>query len=156
MKRDEYRVQLEQTIIGACLLENGYDRIAGVLSPKTFTSSIQYNHQVIYKAIEALYPDRPVDPLTVTHELNQPSYASYLAHCSSLVSSSANLRYHAFILLQLSMRDALIQTLSKASEKELSLTTKAALQEIIDECLDSDNDILELYEKALLSPKYWH
>jgi len=151
METEDYRLQLEQTIIGTCLLENGYDRIAGVVSHKNFNVKSPFDHQAIFQAIEVMYPDRPIDLLTVTHELNQPFYAGYLAHCSNLVSSSANLRYHGFILLQLSMRDALIRALSYASERELGLTTKAALQDIIDECLDSDNDILEIYEK---SPSY--
>lgn len=145
---NQYRQHLEQIIIGSCLLENGYDRIAGVLNFKNFTPSNSYDHQVIFKAIEALYPCSPIDLLTVTHKINNQDYAYYLAECSSKVSSAAHLRYHAFILLQLSMRDVLIERLNKANGNEFSLSTKVAINEIIDECLDYSRDILDIYEKA--------
>ncbi len=148
MKIEDTRTHLEQVIIGTCVLEGGYDRIAGVLTNRNFSQMEPYNHQVIFKGIEALYPNRPVDLITLTHEIKQPGYASYLAHCSSLVSRSCHLRYHAFLLLQMSMRDAMINLLSKAGGKHVNNTTQAALQEIIDECLDHSNDILGIYETA--------
>lgn len=145
---NQFRQDLEQIIIGSCLLENGYARVAGVLTSKNFTASDQFDHQAIFKAIETLYPCNPIDLLTVNHKVNKPDYGWYLAGCSSRVSSAANLRYHAFILLQLSMRDVLIERLNMASSKELSLLTKSAINEIIDECLDHSTDILAIYEKA--------
>ncbi len=145
---NQFRQDLEQTIIGACLLENGYARVAGVLTSKNFTASNQFDHQAIFKAIETLYPCSPIDLLTVNNKVDKPNYGWYLAGCSSMVSSAANLRYHAFMLLQLSMRDVLIERLNMASSKELSLLTKSAINEIIDECLDHSTDILAIYEKA--------
>ena len=144
---NQFRQDLEQTIIGACLLENGYARVAGVLTSKNFTASDQFDHQAIFKAIETLYPCNPIDLLTVNHKVNKPNYGWYLAGCSSRVSSAANLRYHAFILLQLSMRDVLIDRLNMASSKELSILTKAAINRIIDKCHSAD-DILQTYEEA--------
>ncbi|MEJ0030011.1 MAG: hypothetical protein WDO15_06425 [Bacteroidota bacterium] len=46
------------------------------------------------------------------------------------------------------MTDALIQELTEASENSKSITTKAAIQEIVDECLDSSSDILAVYDGA--------
>ncbi|MCW5910947.1 MAG: hypothetical protein KIT62_07730 [Cyclobacteriaceae bacterium] len=146
---DNFRLNLEQTIIGACLLENGYSRVAGVLTSRNFTQSEYYNHRTIFEAIERLYPMWPIDLITVLHEINKNGYASYLAGCTAKVCSSDNLRYHAFILLQLSMRDVLIHALDKVRSAHISSTTHAAIQEIIDECLDTGNDILEIYPKAL-------
>ncbi|MBX2916727.1 MAG: hypothetical protein KF856_15765 [Cyclobacteriaceae bacterium] len=145
---DSFRLNLEQTIIGACLLENGYSRVAGVLFARNFSQTEYYDHRIIFQAIERLYPTRPVDLITVAHEVNKSGYGYYLAGCASKVCSSENLRSHAFILLQLSMRDALIQVLDKARAMHISNTTHAAIQEVIDECLDSGNDIFELYLKV--------
>lgn len=140
---------MEQTIIGTCLLENGYGRIAGVLTARNFSQAKDYDHRLIFNAIEHLYPQRPVDLLTVVHEVKRSGYAGYLAECAAKVCSTDNIRYHAFILLQLSMRDALIEALDKARGTHLSNTTHAAIQEIIDECLDTSNDILDIYPKAV-------
>ncbi|MBX2893965.1 MAG: hypothetical protein KF763_00880 [Cyclobacteriaceae bacterium] len=146
---DSFRLNLEQTIIGACLLENGYSRVAGILSARNFSRTEYYDHQLIFEAIERLYPLRPVDLITVTHEVNTRGYAYYLADCVAKVCSSDNLRSHALILVQLSMRDALIRTLDKARSKHVSNITHSAIQEIIDKCLDTGNDILEVYPNAL-------
>jgi len=146
---DNFRLNLEQTIIGACLLENGYSRVAGVLIARNFSQSDPYNHGLVFEAIQRLYPTRPVDLITVTHEIGKIGYASYLAECAAKVCSSDNLRYHAFILLQLSMSDALVRALDDARGRHISITTHAAVQEIIDQCLDCSNDILEIYQNAL-------
>ncbi|MEQ1586551.1 MAG: DnaB-like helicase N-terminal domain-containing protein [Cyclobacteriaceae bacterium] len=143
------RQDLEQTIIGTCLLENGYSRIAGVITSRNFTQSKPISHRVIFGAIERLYPTRPVDLITIAHEINKPGYGTYLAECVAKVCSSDNLRYHAFILLQMNMRDALIRTLDKARSAHISTTTHSAIQDIVDECLDTSNDILEIFPKAL-------
>lgn len=146
---DDFRLNLEQTIIGACLLENSFDKVAGVLSSKSFTTRTPFDHQLIFNAIEALYPNRPVDLITVSNEVGRkPGYAHYLAYCASKVSSSCNIRSHAFILIQLNMRDILIERLDKASRSDITTLTKAALHEIIDECLDPANDIQDIYDKA--------
>ena len=144
----QFKQDLEQIIIGACLLENGYQRVAGVLTSKNFTASHPFDHQAIFRAIETLYPCDPINLLTVRHKINKPGYAYYLAECSSKVCSAANLRHDAFILLQLSMRDVLIERLNNANRGELSLSTKVAINEIIDECLDHSNDIHKIYERS--------
>jgi replicative DNA helicase len=143
------RQNLEQTIIGACLLENGYSQVAGILTSRNFTHSGAFNHKAIFEAIERLFPLRPVDLITVVHEVNKSGYASYLAECASKVCSSENLRSHAVILLQICMRDALIQILDNARGAHISSTTLAAIQEIIDHCLDKSEDIFETYQGAL-------
>lgn len=143
------RQDFEQAIIGACLQENGYCVVAGVLTSRNFTTTTPFNHRLIFKAIQDLYPCRPIDLFTVAHEIAKPDYAWYLASCSARVVSAANLRHHAFILLQMSMRDSLIEFLNNAPDRfNLSTTTRSAINDIIDECLDSSNDILEVYAKA--------
>jgi replicative DNA helicase len=148
---DNYRLELEQTIIGACLLEDAYQHVAGIITYKNFKAGGTQDHQAIFKAFEEMYPLEPIDPLTVTHKLRKPFYASYLVQCTSKVVSSLHLTGHAFILIQLSMRDVLIHLLNTQSQKEFSTVTKAAINEIIDECLDGSNDILTIYEKT---PEY--
>ena len=145
---ENYRLELEQTIIGSCIQENAYDRIAGIITYKNFMSSQTYDHQIIFKAIEEMYPHNQIDILTVTHKLNKPFFASYLVQCMGKVVSTLHLTEHAFILLQLNMRDVLIHLLNTQSQNEFSTVTKAAINEIIDECLDGSNDILTIYEKT--------
>lgn len=145
----KFRLQLEQTIIGSCILENGYSQVAEVLTDKSFTKSEPFDHQLIFSAIEKLYPVRPIDLLTVSYEINKPEYSSYLAHCALNVSSASNLKHHAYILLQLGMRDALINLLDQAQSTAVSLVTRSAIQEVIDECLDTENDILDIYSKVV-------
>jgi replicative DNA helicase len=144
---DLNRIELERTILGACILQDAYFQIAEVLNPQNFAAVEPYNHRLIFSKIESMYPGRPVDLVSLFHEIKIPHYASYLAQCANSVSSAANLKYHAFILLELSMGDAMINCLSRAADKEVSVTTKAAINEIIDECLDRSN-ILDIYDKA--------
>ena len=143
---DHYRKDLEQVILGACLLENGYNRVAGILSFKNFTPSSTYNHQLIFQSIQNLYPSSPIDILTVTHKIKKLEYSSYLAYCMNKVCNVANLRFHAFILLQESMRSLLVERLNMAMNMELKTVTKAHINDIVKKCLDPYSDIVKFYD----------
>lgn len=149
------QLQLEQTILGACLLENAYPRVADILTHKNFSkpdpaASHFIDHQTIFQVFENFYPLRPIDIATVSHELAKvPGATSYIAELSMKVSSSANLRYYALCLLETSFRNAFIDLLHKQfSSGHFDTATMAIIQEIIDEALDSDNDIFEVIEKS--------
>lgn len=152
---DSERLKLEKIILGACLLENGYSRVADILTHRNFSkpelnSGHLMDHQLIFKVFEKFYPLKPIDIQTVYHELKlEPGIGWYLAELTSMVSSSANLTYYAFTLLEYNMCSSFLDLVqSKISSGSFATMTIAALQEIIDETLDSDSDILMIIESA--------
>lgn len=149
------RLQLEQTILGACLLENAYPMVADLLNHRNFSkpdpgTSHFINHQTIFKVFEKFYPLRPIDMATVSHELaHVPGAAVYIAELSMKVSSAANLKYYGLCLLETCFRNTFIELLHKEFlSGRFETATMATLQEIIDEALDDNNDIFELIEKS--------
>ena len=149
------QLQLEQTILGACLLENAYPMVADILTHNNFSKpdpgmSHFIDHQTIFKVFETFYPLRPIDIATVSHELAHiPGAAVYITELSMKVSSAANLKYYALCLLETSFRNAFIELLHKQfSSGRFDTATMATVLEIIDEALDPDNDIFELIEKS--------
>ncbi len=108
------------------------------------------DHQLIFEVFEKFYPLKPIDIQTVYHELkHEPGIGWYLAELTAMVSSSANLSYYAFSLLEYNMRSSFLDLVqSKISSGAFGTMTIAALQEIIDETLDSDSDILKIIESA--------
>lgn len=155
MNLARHRFELEQSILGSCILENGYQVVADVLAPKNFLTADaekgQYLcHQKIYRAFERLYPSRPIDLISIRREL-PAEYSDYISLLSAMVSSTANLRYHAFVLLEYNFRGSFIDILHQEfSSGRHNLATQQALQEIIDESLDSDNDIFEVIAASRL------
>ena len=140
------REQLEKTILGAVLLEAGnFTKVSHILSPKNFSKNEHYNHQLIWKAIESLYPTKPIDVITVNAQLRsmgEVNYMFYLQELTAQVASSANLSYHALMLVERSISDSFITLLNELREKESSTNLKAAINEIIDEMIDPTNDTL--------------
>lgn len=143
---------MEQAILGACLIENSYPKVTDILSAKNFSKpqiseGHLIDHQEIFKSFERLYPQRPIDLITVCHEL--PGIAHYLSQLSNMMCSSANICYYALLLLELDIRKNFIQLLNgRISSGQLNSTTATALQEIIDECLDRDADIFGIIEAS--------
>src|SRR5690606_14291686 len=112
MNRPEHRILLEQNILGACLLENAYQAVVDILEPKNFLPAdadrgTYFCHQKIYAAIKGLYPARPIEVTTVRRELPK-EYSVYLVELTNKVHSAANLRYHAFVLLEYNVRGSFI------------------------------------------------
>lgn len=150
-----YRISLEQIILGACLLENGYQVVADVLSAKNFLAAdpergLYLSHQQIYHAFEKLYPARPINLISVRRELTS-EYRDYISQLALMVSSTEDLRFHAFVLLEYNLRGSFIELLHKEfSSGKYNTATQQAIQEIIDESLDNDNDIFEVISASRL------
>lgn len=105
-------LQLEQTIIGSLLLEKQAIEITVYIKPDHFYSQ---QHSDIYKSIIDLVSESsPVDLRTVTHalrksgKLDECGGPSYLAECTSRVTSTANIHYHARILMEFAIKRELI------------------------------------------------
>ncbi len=147
------RIRIEQAILGACILDNGaYIRIADVLIENNFSVHPSgYDHKLVYRALKDMFPMQHIDLLTVSHRVGK--FPSYLAELTSMVSSSCNILTHAYLLLQIDIRDKFVQLLLRYNSEiekdsiKVSLSTKLALMEIIDECLDT-RDIIDIVGRA--------
>jgi replicative DNA helicase len=128
---------LEEAVLGAILLESSaIDTIADVLKSEMFYS---LPNQQIFEAIIKLYnSSRPIDIMTVAHELKQTgnlesSGGNYaVAQLTNRVSSSANIEYHARIIAQ------------KFVQRELIKSSTDTIQA----CYSDESDIFDTLSKC--------
>jgi replicative DNA helicase len=128
---------LEEAVLGAILLESSaIDTIADVLKSEMFYS---LPNQQIFEAIIKLYnSSRPIDIMTVAHELKQTgklesSGGNYaVAQLTNRVASSANIEYHARIIAQ------------KFVQRELIKSSTDTIQA----CYSDESDIFDTLSKC--------
>ena len=107
-------LNLEEAVLGAMLLEKDAPvRVLDVLIAEVFYHD---SHQLIFGAIKRLFDEgEPVDLLTVTEDLRKAGEleaaggAYYITQLTNAVASSANLEFHAKILLQKYIQRELIR-----------------------------------------------
>ena len=98
-------VEFESAVLGALMIDdNAVSTILDFLAPKMFYLEA---HQHIFQAIEKLFSlSQPIDLLTVTNQLRKEKMldvvggASYLASLTNRVTSSANVEYHARVVME--------------------------------------------------------
>lgn len=111
-----YSEEIENAILGACLLESdAFGRTFGLLEKQHFYSK---PNSIIYEAIAEMYNEGiSIDILTVWDyllnikkviELNNNNTAYYLTKVTRDVVSSAHLEYHSFIIKRMWMERELI------------------------------------------------
>jgi len=130
-------IDFEIAVLGAILInQNAMIEVANILSPEMFYKEAHCN---IFKSmVELSKKNEPINLLTVSQHLRKSKLLefvggpSYLARLTDKVVSSANIEYHARILVEKSMRRNLI-----------NLTF-----ELQKEAYDDDGDVLELISKA--------
>lgn len=101
--------ELEAAVIGAVMLEAGaIAEVGDFLRPEAFHVEA---HARIWSAIATLYRRRdPIDIVTVTMTLRNAGHLEmvggpvYVSQLTNKVASSANVQYHARLLVQLHMR----------------------------------------------------
>ncbi|NOX86578.1 MAG: replicative DNA helicase [Chlorobi bacterium] len=130
-------VDLEEAVLGAMMLEK--DAVAAVidiLKPEVFYKEI---HQKIFEAIRDLFArSEPVDILTVTNELKSKGMLEmvggpyYITMLTSRIASTANIEFHARIVLQKHIQRELISISS----------------EIIKDAYEETTDVFDLLDKA--------
>jgi replicative DNA helicase len=108
-------VELEQSVLGAILLEN--DALVKVLELLDARDFYQDAHRWVFEAMVELFEDNmPIDLLTVTERLRKKDRleavggASYLAELVELVPTAAHVWHHACIVREKAVLRALIQT----------------------------------------------
>lgn len=110
----EHRDMLQRDIIGAVLLESAaYTWVNDILTPKNFTGHFRH----IWEAINTIADSKPIDVRTVHHQLltladiTAQEAALLLTYCIQSVNSSASIRTHALLLVELSITDIYIDLL---------------------------------------------
>lgn len=135
---------LEEAVLSAVLIEKtAIDKIVGMISEKTFYVP---RHQLIFRAMAYLQKHQlPIDLLTVmqqmkkTNDLDQAGGAAYLAQLTSKVTSSANIEYHAVLLVEKYMLRRVIEAGSRMVDE--AYKAKADGPEIMN---DAHQYIMEL------------
>ena len=115
-------VELEEVVLGALLLEkNAIFLIQNILKPESFYKE---QHQKIYNAIlELSKNNKPVDPLTVSDELEKRNELEecegkyYIHHLTSNVASAGNIEYHSQIIAQKYIQRELIRIANEVNNK---------------------------------------
>lgn len=99
-------VELEKAVLGACCFEAGcVADVAEILHQRAFYAA---SHALLWEAINSLFVQRaPIDLLTVTMEckrrntLDAIGGAFYISQLTNRVASTANVVYHAHLILQM-------------------------------------------------------
>jgi replicative DNA helicase len=121
-------INIEEAVLGALMLEK--DALIDVLD--TLNPDVFYKdeHKEIYKAIIELFEhSKPIDILTVTNELRsrgsleQVGGAYYIAELTNRVGSSANIDYHARLLVEKFILRELIKISSEIQTHAYDETT---------------------------------
>ena len=130
-------VDLEEAVLGAIMLEkDALTSVIDILKPDVFYKD---QHRIIYSAIISLFSkSEPVDILTVTSELKKNGQlepaggAYYITQLTNRVASSANVEYHAHIIIQKFIQRELIRISS----------------EIIRDSFEDTMDVFDMLDKA--------
>jgi replicative DNA helicase len=130
-------VPVEQVVLGALLIDkDALTMVMDYLSPESFYLPA---HQMIYKSMITLFEQTlPVDLHTVyealkkSGELEVLESPHYLVDLTNKVASSANIEYHARIIVQKHIQRELIRTST----------------EVINKSFDETKDVFELLDEA--------
>jgi len=128
---------LEVSILGAIMLEkNAISEVVDILTEEDFY--VEKNN-VVYGAILDLYrTDEPIDMKTVVNQLRRLGKLEivggmyYIAEVTSMVSSAANIEYHARVVAEMAMKRRMIEAASV----------------IHHESYEDEVDVFELLEKS--------
>lgn len=130
-------LDFEEAVLGALMLEkNALTAVIDILQPEVF---YKQSHQKIFKAIQDLFSStEPIDILTVSNklksngELDEVGGAYYITQLTNRVASSANIEFHARILLQKFVQRELIRVSS----------------DTIKDAFEDSTDVFELLDQA--------
>lgn len=106
--------ELEEAVLGAILIEkDAISYVSDILKPESFYVDA---HSTIFRAIQDLFgKSQPIDLLTVTEELRKQGKleeiggAYYLSELTNKIASSANVEFHARIIIQKFIQRELIR-----------------------------------------------
>jgi replicative DNA helicase len=130
-------IELEEAVLGALMLEK--EALTSVIDILREDAFYKESHKKIFAAIKRLFErSEPIDILTVTNELKKNDDlemvggAYYISQLTSKIASSANIEYHARIVLQ------------KYIQRELISFSAETIQN----SYDDSTDVFELLDTA--------
>ncbi|MBR4136322.1 MAG: replicative DNA helicase [Bacteroidales bacterium] len=128
-------IEFEEAVLGGLMIDT--EAISNVLGTITFQMFYKEAHQHIFRAMEELYrAEQPIDLLSVTNQLRKDKMldvvggAAYLASLTNRITSSANIQYHARIVMEKYVLRELIKNCST----------------IIEDAYDESKDVLDLLD----------
>ncbi|MEM7550871.1 MAG: DnaB-like helicase N-terminal domain-containing protein [Bacteroidota bacterium] len=152
--------ELEELVIGTVLSSNSYAQVCHILNEKHFRDSKGFSLRKVWKVCKLLFEEqKPIDVNSVYIKYSQTNgseadVAYKLCRLTQKVYSDAHLSYHAFVLLELSIRDyfwlKLMQLLS-VSEQEEAYEWAVIYKKMLSQIVDPNCDVLQL---ALTIPDY--
>lgn len=121
-------LDIEEAILGALMIEkNAIYEVIDLIKPEMFYSN---QHQLIYKAIYALYSKRkPIDILTIrnqlssTGELEMIGGAYYITELTNRVSGSSNIEFWCRIIMQKYLQREIIRSCTENINNAFEDTT---------------------------------
>jgi replicative DNA helicase len=121
-------VDLEQAVLGALMLEkNALTSVIDILKANSFYDD---RHIEIYGAIVELFNNsEPIDIITVTNKLRKKGMLEmvggpfYISELTNKVNSSANIEYHARIIIEHAIKRDLISVASEIEKDAYEDTT---------------------------------
>lgn len=121
-KKRPYNHDIEQAVLGALMLEkDALTEVIEILKPESFDKE---SHQAIFRAIVGLFGrSEAIDLMTVANEmrksgdLEKSGGPAYIAMLTQKVNSSANIIFHARILVEFAIKRQLI-SISNNIQKE--------------------------------------
>ncbi len=130
-------IDLEEAVLGAMMLEkDAVSAVIDILSPDVFYKEA---NKKIMEAIKNLFAkSEPIDILTVTNELKSTGFLEmvggpyYITMLTSRIASTANVEYHARIILQKHIQRELIRISSV----------------IIKDAFEDTTDVFDLLDRA--------
>lgn len=148
-------VEIEQAVLGAMLIEHGAATIAlQMLKAEDFYKQA---HQHIYQTLSNLYErDNPLDLLTVENELKDQNLldsvggAGYLSDLTRMVSSSANIEYHAQIITEKAIKRNLIVNCTDVIKESYDSSTDA--YDVLDDAEQRIFDLANQKSKSSAQP----
>lgn len=115
-KNIHYAPELEEAVIGACLLErSAIGRLYGLITEETFYTD---SYKLVFSTILKMFEDNePVDLMTVflkmtgqgIADINGSNTAYFLTHTTIKISSTANIEYYCYLLKQMWVKREIIR-----------------------------------------------
>lgn len=149
------KLELQNAVAGAVMLENCYPQVAHVLKPINFSNTEIFNYQELWAVIIEMYNENtPIDICTVTNAFFKKHHrneAWYITQMTNRIASAANIQYHAFIILQYDLQVKYEHLLHEVilQCKENEPTIKSALFEVSETIFLPEADIIEIIRGSI-------
>lgn len=130
-------IDFEEAVLGALMIDG--NAVSNVIDSLNYTMFYKEAHQFIFRAIFELFSEmQPIDLLSVTNKLRKNNRLefvggpAYLASLTTRIASSANIEYHARVVME---KYVLRELITKCNG-------------IIKDAYDDSNDVLQMLDRA--------